>query len=77
MHRLAEELDRRLSQLDPARAEQVHRLVHEALALVAHSEANGDRSAWPAGYFERTAGALQDEQFDRPDQGSSPTRENW
>ncbi|MFI5378632.1 MAG: hypothetical protein ACHRHE_04995 [Tepidisphaerales bacterium] len=32
---------------------------------------------WPDGYFEQTAGALAGEQFDRPQQGLSPTREAW
>lgn len=33
--------------------------------------------AWPANYFEQTAGALAGETFERPAQGEQPRRENW
>jgi len=32
---------------------------------------------WPAGYFERTAGALAGEVIERPDQGAMPERDVW
>jgi hypothetical protein len=39
---------------------------------------DGTRGAgWPPGYFERTAGALVGERFERPEQGSLPQREKW
>ena len=34
-------------------------------------------SQWPAGYFDRTAGALAGEPMDRPAQSESPAREVW
>ena len=34
-------------------------------------------SAWPANYFDTTAGALDGEQFERPPQGEQPPREDW
>lgn len=33
--------------------------------------------AWPANYFDQTAGALEGDEFDRPAQGDLPRRENW
>jgi hypothetical protein len=77
MNKVVQELDLRLKQLDRTTAEQVERLVRDALAL-AGKPANGTAShQWPEGYFERTAGALAGEQFDRPQQGSPPVREGW
>lgn len=35
------------------------------------------RTAWPASYFEQTAGALAGEEFERPSQGELPRREEW
>jgi len=77
MHKVVEELDQRLSQLDRATAEQVERLVRDALALAGDSAHAPASQQWPEGYFERTAGALAGERIDRPQQGSSPTREAW
>jgi hypothetical protein len=34
-------------------------------------------ATWPPEYFERTAGALADENFERPPQGELPQREDW
>ena len=34
-------------------------------------------AAWPANYFDETAGALAGEDFERPTQGEQPRRENW
>lgn len=34
-------------------------------------------AAWPAGYFEQTAGALTNEPIERPLQGDLPQRESW
>lgn len=34
-------------------------------------------SGWPAGYFEQTAGALQQAPFERASQGETQTREAW
>jgi hypothetical protein len=35
------------------------------------------RSGWPAGYFDTTAGALAGEEFERPAQGELPRRDVW
>jgi hypothetical protein len=40
-------------------------------------DANGGLTAWPAGYFEQTAGALAGEDFERPPQGKLPERDVW
>ena len=34
-------------------------------------EAGEEPKGWPAGYFEETAGVLQSEPFDRPEQGQT------
>jgi hypothetical protein len=73
MSSIAQELDREMSNFDPATARRVEQLVRDALALA--KAARG--SAWPAGYFEQTAGALAGEQFDRPQQGTMEQREAW
>ncbi len=71
MNKVAQELDQRLQQLDPATAKHVERLVLDALALAAGTTANP--AQWPEGYFERTAGALAGEQMERPAQESIST----
>jgi hypothetical protein len=38
-------------------------------SLTPAPEASGQSNSWPAGYFERTAGALAGEEFERPPQG--------
>ena len=73
MSSIAQELDQQMSIHDPATARRVEQLVRDALAL-AKTAKNG---AWPAGYFEQTAGALAGEQFERPDQGTLEQREAW
>ena len=40
-------------------------------------DANGGLTAWPAGYFEQTAGAVAGEDFERPPQGKLPERDIW
>ncbi|MFO0068423.1 MAG: antitoxin family protein [Pirellulaceae bacterium] len=35
------------------------------------------KDGWPDGYFESTAGAFENEPFERPKQGSLPNRGNW
>ena len=76
MHSVAEELDRRLNEMDRATAEHVERLVRDALYL-AETHNGAPAASWPEGYFERTSGALSGERLERPDQGTSPTREAW
>jgi hypothetical protein len=77
MNKVAQELDQRLQKLDRATAEHVERLVLDALALASGSAAGSAPQQWPQGYFERTAGALAGEAFERPEQGTTPTREGW
>ena len=73
MSSIALELDQQMSILDPATARRVEQLVRDALALAQTARIG----AWPAGYFEQTAGALAGEQFERPDQGTLEQREVW
>ncbi len=40
-------------------------------------EAGGEAEGWPAGYFEETAGVLQSEPFDRPEQGQTSETASW
>jgi hypothetical protein len=77
MKAIAEELERRLAQLEPGVAAQVERLVRDALALANGSPSVPIGNAWPAGYFARTAGALAGEDFERAQQGLPPQREAW
>lgn len=77
MKAIAEELERRLAQLDPVVAAQVERLVRDALALADGSASVPASDGWPAGYFARTAGALTGEDFQRPQQELPPQREAW
>jgi hypothetical protein len=53
----------------------------EVIPLDRPTSASGDGidglSAWPAGYFEQTAGALAGEDMERPPQGNVPQRDRW
>ncbi len=69
MSSIAQELDQQMSLLDPATARRVEQLVRDALVL-AKTVNTVKNSAWSAGYFEQTAGALAGEQFERPTQGT-------
>ncbi|HSU68893.1 MAG TPA: hypothetical protein VLJ39_18570 [Tepidisphaeraceae bacterium] len=77
MSGIADELDQRLKQLDGATAEQLEKLVRDALALVEPTARARRQSPWPEGYFQRTAGALAGEELERPAQGELPQREAW
>lgn len=66
MSSIAQELDQQMSILDPATARRMEQLVRDALSLAE----TGRSGAWPAGYFEQTAGTLVGEQFERPFQGT-------
>ena len=48
----------------------------EVKVLPIDNSAAGD-SAWPAGYFEQTAGAFASEPFQRPPQGEHLQRDDW
>ena len=77
MTRIAEELDARLRMLDPAQARYLESLVREALSRAESVPATSPGNDWPPGYFERTAGALAGEEFERPPQGDLPLRDEW
>ena len=68
-----------LRQPEPLLRELQHYLAY----LVAHQE-NGEKKpfpspagAWPADYFQKTAGAFANEPFERPTQLSLEKREDW
>ena len=71
MNRLAEQLDEQLRTLDPARASYLESALRAALEKVRQD------TAWPAEYFEQTAGTLAGEEFERPPQGQLPRRADW
>ena len=75
MHSVAEELDRKLTEMDRATAEHVERLVRDALCLA--QTRDKPLASWPEGYFERTAGALSGERLERAEQETTATREVW
>jgi hypothetical protein len=77
MNRLAQELDAKLRSLDPDRAQQLEAMVREAIMKAENGVAEESASQWPEGYFERTAGALAGETFERPPQGQLPNRDEW
>ena len=77
MNRIAQEVDEKLRTLDPPRAQYLESLVREALRRAERDEIGKSSCGWPAGYFERTAGALSGEDFERPPQGEMPCRDDW
>ena len=82
MDRIAEQLDEKLRTLDPASAQQLESLVREALDKADQDKADQDKlcnstSGWPEGYFQKTAGVLAGEDFERPPQGELPRRDEW
>jgi hypothetical protein len=75
---IAKELDAALRRLDPNRAKRLEDLVRDAVALAEQTApVNGPVTAWPAGYFEETAGAFAGEELQRPPQGELPQRDDW
>ena len=78
MTSLIQELEQRLQDLDPDTARMVEQLVRDALALAgSHSRGTNSADGRPEGYFQRTAGSLAGEPFDRPDQGEVPPAKEW
>ena len=81
MSPIVRELDARLHALDARTARMVEQLVRDALQLASEKMArpggNVAGAGWPDHYFERTAGALAGETFERPPQGSPEERETW
>lgn len=77
MSQIAEELDARLKKLGPVQARYLETLVREALDRAEHLAEPANWNDWPPGYFERTAGALVGEEFERPPQGELPKRGEW
>jgi hypothetical protein len=77
MTQLAQELDDRLKQLGPVQARYLEKLVREALLRAEQLSLSATGDNWPPSYFERTAGALAGEEFERPPQGELPKRNEW
>jgi hypothetical protein len=76
MHAVVQELERNLNELDSVKAQELTAEVRDAIKR-AKQQARDESKGWPPGYFEKYAGALQGERFERPDQGEFPVRENW
>ena len=68
-----------LKQPDPLLRELQHYLAF--LVDLQRRESNGAQTesaaAWPEGYFQKTAGAFTNEQFERPGQLPFEKREDW
>ena len=84
MTAIAEQLDRRLKAMPPAKAASVSKLVHDLLEVVdAIPDGPTDRAAAIAAHKEhwRKMDAMLAEldwsDFERPDQGVSEIREDW
>ena len=77
MTQLAEELDARLKNLGPFQARYLETLVRDALSRAEQMAVVPSGADWPPGYFERTAGVLAGEEFERPPQGELPVRDEW
>jgi hypothetical protein len=79
MSPIAQELDSKLHSMAPETARMVEQLVRDALSLAAEkARGNGHgKDLWPPHYFFDTAGAMAGEQFERPAQGKTESRENW
>ena len=77
MTQLAEELDARLRTLAPIQARYLESLVRDALLRSEQLAVEPAGTDWPPGYFDRTAGALAGEEFERPTQGKLPMRDEW
>jgi len=45
---------------------------YEVVVVIRRRPANSGQMTWPAGYFESTFGAIDDESFGRPSQGDIP-----
>ena len=71
MSPIVRDLDATLNALDAQTAQRVEQLVRAALLLAGDGVAGKAANIWPDGYFERTAGALAGENFERPPQGSA------
>ena len=77
MSTVVEELDAALKSADAKVAHRLERLVRDALALANVVPEKTDANGWPEGYFEKTAGCLAGEEFERPEQLPLQTREPW
>lgn len=84
MTAIAEQLDRRLKAMPPAKAASVSKLVHDLLEVVdAAPDLPADREAAIAAHRAHiakcvdAAATLDWSDFERPDQGVSEIREDW
>ena len=82
MSTLAIELDTIMNGIDPITAARLDRAVRDVMAL-AKPHISGEKVArlaekgFPPGYFDQTAGAFADLEFDRPPQGELPPSKEW
>ena len=65
---IAQELDARLKNLGPFQARYLETLVREAMVRAEQLPVSSTGDDWPPSYFERTAGALAGEEFERQPQ---------
>ncbi len=77
MSSVVDDLDAALKRADAKVARRLERIVREALALADIPPVKTDANGWPEGYFERTAGCLAGEEFERPEQLPFEKREPW
>lgn len=78
MSSVVEELDSVLKRVDSRMARKIERLVRDLIAVVdVPPKVKTDANGWPEGYFERNAGCLAGEEFERPEQLPYEKREEW
>ncbi|MCX7409515.1 MAG: hypothetical protein DWH84_00815 [Planctomycetota bacterium] len=77
MSSIVEDLDATLKRADVRVARKIERIVRQALTLADAPAGKTDANGWPEGYFERTAGCLAGEEFERPEQLPFEKREEW
>lgn len=74
MNRLAQELDKKLQQLDPKQAEMLRQMVRDAMKKVSTTSESDE---WPEGYFDEILGSFANEPLERAPQGKLPERDDW
>ena len=77
MSSVVDDLDAALKRADAKVARRLERIVRDAIALADIPPAKTDANGWPEGYFERTAGCLAGEEFERPELLPFEKREPW
>lgn len=80
MNNLAQELDKALHTLPPAKATRLTKAVHEMILTALPDSTDSeprDANGYPIGHWERIRELWGDEPFDRPPQGVEEAREEW